>query len=79
MKYEPSVIFNKSIMTTDSFTYADAVKQLQNCSSISLETILKLSYDDLNCLFEEIKRWSVYGRDGQLRHDPFLLRAERRR
>ena len=42
------------------YQYEDAVQQLQDSGSISLEDFKKLSYDDLNELLEEIKVWCLY-------------------
>ncbi|MDF9787172.1 hypothetical protein [Polynucleobacter sphagniphilus] len=42
------------------YDYEDAVKQLQESGSISLEDFKKLAYDDLNELLEEIKVWCLY-------------------
>ena len=42
------------------YQYEDAVKQLQESGSISLEDFKNLSYDDLNELLEEIKVWCLY-------------------
>ena len=42
------------------YQYEDAVKQLQESGSISLEDFKNLSYDDLNELLEEVKVWCLY-------------------
>ena len=42
------------------YQYEDAVKQLQESGSISLEDFKNLSYEDLNELLEEIKVWCLY-------------------
>ena len=42
------------------YSYEDAVKQLQETGSISLINFKELSYDDLEELLEEIKKWCVY-------------------
>jgi len=42
------------------YQYEDAVKQLQESGSISLEDFKQLSYEDLNELLEEIKVWCLY-------------------
>jgi len=42
------------------YQYEDAVKQLQDSGSISLEDLKNLAYDDLHELFEEIKVWCLY-------------------
>lgn len=42
------------------YEYEDAVKQLQETGSISLQDFKSLSYEDLSELFEEIKKWCVY-------------------
>ena len=42
------------------YQYEDAVKQLQESGSISLEDFKNLSYDDLNELLEAIKVWCLY-------------------
>jgi hypothetical protein len=65
--------------TTAQYSYASAVRQLQDCGHISLLDMQKLSYADVDCLFEEIKRWLVYGRDINLIHDPKKLSTARRR
>jgi hypothetical protein len=65
--------------TTEQYSYASAIRQLQDCEHISLLDLKNLSYADIDCLFEEIKRWLIYGRDINFSHDPKKLRAERRR
>ncbi|MBU3624183.1 hypothetical protein [Polynucleobacter sp. AP-Latsch-80-C2] len=42
------------------YQYEDAVKQLQETGSISLDDFKNLSHDDLAELFEEIKVWCLY-------------------
>ena len=42
------------------YTYEDAVKQLQETGHISLMDFKTLSYDDLEELLDEIKKWCVY-------------------
>jgi hypothetical protein len=42
------------------YQYEDAVKQLQDSGSISLDDFKNLSYEDLNELLEEIKVWCLY-------------------
>ena len=42
------------------YQYEDAVKQLQDSGSISLQDFKNLSYEDLNELLEEIKVWCLY-------------------
>lgn len=42
------------------YQYEDAVKQLQDSGSISLQDFKNLSYDDLTELLEEIKVWCLY-------------------
>ena len=42
------------------YTYEDAVKQLQETGSIGLINFKELSYEDLDELLEEIKKWCVY-------------------
>lgn len=42
------------------FQYEDAVKQLQETGSISLDDFKNLPHDDLDELFEEIKVWCLY-------------------
>jgi hypothetical protein len=42
------------------YTYEDAVKQLQETGSIGLINLKELSYEDLDELLEEIKKWCVY-------------------
>lgn len=44
----------------NKYQYEDAIKQLQDSGSISLEDFKNLSYDDLNELLEEIKVWCLY-------------------
>jgi hypothetical protein len=46
-----------------------AIQDLQGSGCLSLANIEQLSYLDIHDLFEEIKRWSVYGN-----HDPKKLR-----
>jgi len=65
--------------TTEQYSYASAIRQLQACEHISLLDLQSLSYADVDCLFEEIKRWLIYGRDINFIYDPKKLRAERRR
>ena len=65
--------------TTEQYSYASAIRQLQDCGHISLLHLQSLSYADIECLFEEIKRWLVYGRDINLIHDPKRLSITRRR
>jgi phage FluMu protein gp41 len=42
------------------YEYEDAVKQLQDTGTISLRDFKNLSYEDLNELLEEIKKWCLY-------------------
>ncbi len=42
------------------YQYEDAVKQLQDSGSISLQDFKNLAYEDLNELLEEIKVWCLY-------------------
>ena len=42
------------------YQYEDAVMQLQESGSMSLEDFKNLSYEDLNELLEEIKVWCLY-------------------
>jgi hypothetical protein len=49
---------NDEIMS--KYQYEDAVKQLQDSGSISLQDFKNLSYDDLTELLEEIKVWCLY-------------------
>ncbi len=65
--------------TTEQYSYTCAIRQLQDCDHISLLDLQNLSYADVDCLFEEIKRWLIYGRDINFSHDPKKLGAERRR
>ncbi len=50
------------------YEYSEAIAQLKDLGYMSLEDMQKLSLKDLNNLFEEIKRWCVYGN-----HDPKKL------
>jgi hypothetical protein len=65
--------------TTEQYSYASAIRQLQDCGHISLLYLQSLSYADVECLFEEIKRWLIYGRDINFIHDLKKLKTERRR
>lgn len=56
--------------TTEQYSYASAIRQLQDCGHISLLHLQSLSYADVEYLFEEIKRWLIYGRDINFIHDP---------
>jgi len=40
--------------------YEEAVKQLQETGSISLMDFKEMSYEDLEDLLEEIKKWVLY-------------------
>ncbi len=42
------------------YQYEDAVKQLQETGTISLDDFKKLPYEDLVELLEEIKVWCLY-------------------
>ncbi len=42
------------------YLYENAVKQLQESGSISLEDFKSLPYEDLTELLEEIKVWCLY-------------------
>ena len=42
------------------YEYEDAVKQLQETGTISLQDFKNLPFEDLNELFEEIKKWCLY-------------------
>jgi GTP-binding protein EngB required for normal cell division len=42
------------------YLYENAVKQLQESGSISLEDFKNLPYEDLTELLEEIKVWCLY-------------------
>jgi hypothetical protein len=55
--------------TTSKYNYEMAIQDLQGSGCLSLANIEQLSYLDIHDLFEEIKRWSVYGN-----HDPKKLR-----
>ena len=79
MKLKQSSVAQISSDTTVQYAYADAIRQLQDYGHISLLDMQKLSYADADCLFEEIKRWLVYGRDINLIHDPKKLSTARRR
>ena len=48
------------LMELKMYTYEEAVKQLQETGSISLINFKELSYEDLEELLEEIKKWCVY-------------------
>jgi len=50
----------KNDETMSKYLYEDAVKQLQDSGSISLQDFKNLSYDDLTELLEEIKVWCLY-------------------
>lgn len=65
--------------TTEQYSYVSAIRQLQDCDHISLLHLQSLSYANVDCLFEEIKRWLVYGRGINFIHDPKKLKTERRR
>jgi len=52
------------------YSYAKAIAQLKDCGYMSLVDMQELSHADLNNVFEEIKRWRVYGN-----RDPKKLRA----
>jgi hypothetical protein len=56
--------------TEYSYTYAQAIQDLQQSGGLSLANIQALSLSDLNFLCEEIKCWRVYGN-----RDPKKLRA----
>ncbi len=56
--------------TSSQYAYAQAIEDLQKCGCLSLDSLNELSYEDLNCLCEEIKCWCVYGN-----HDPKKLRT----
>jgi hypothetical protein len=58
-----------SSIATSPFAYAQAIEDLQNSACLSLASMKRLSYIDLNCLCEEIKCWCVYGNN-----DPKKLR-----
>ena len=64
---------------TEPYSYADAIRQLQDCGHIRLLYLQNMSRADVKCLFEEIDRWLVYGRDINFLHDPKKLRTEHRR
>ena len=66
------------VQTTEQFCYADAIRRLQDCGQISLLDMQKLSGAEVDCLFEEIKYWLIYGRDINFIHDSQKLSAERR-
>jgi len=52
------------------YSYPEAIAQLKDCGYMSLVDMQELSHTDLNNVFEEIKRWRVYGN-----RDPKKLRA----
>lgn len=79
MKLKQSPVAQISSDTTVQYSYVDAIRQLQDCGHISLLDMQKLSYADTDYLFEEIKRWLVYGRDINLIHDPKKLSITGRR
>jgi hypothetical protein len=62
--------------TTEQYCYASAIRQLQDCGHISLLDMQKLSCAEVDCLFEEIKYWLIYGRDINFIHDLKKLSAE---
>jgi predicted house-cleaning noncanonical NTP pyrophosphatase (MazG superfamily) len=43
-----------------SMNYEEAVKQLQETGAISLMDFKEMSYEDLEDLLEEIKKWVLY-------------------
>jgi predicted house-cleaning noncanonical NTP pyrophosphatase (MazG superfamily) len=43
-----------------SMNYEAAVKQLQETGSMSLMDFKEMSYEDLEDLLEEIKKWALY-------------------
>jgi hypothetical protein len=57
-------------LTHSRNTYEGAIQNLQKSGYLSLSDIQELSLFDLNCLFEEIKFWRVYGN-----HDIQKLRS----
>ena len=61
----------------EQYCYASAIRQLQDCGHISLLDMQKLSCAEVDCLFEEIKYWLIYGRDLEFIHDPKKLSVER--
>jgi hypothetical protein len=64
---------------TEPYSYAGAIRQLQDCGHIRLLYLQNLSCADVKCLFEEVDRWLVYGRDINFIHDPKKLKTECRR
>jgi hypothetical protein len=54
------VVIIKNDEKMSKYLYEDAVKQLQDSGSISLQDFKNLSYDDLTELLEEIKVWCLY-------------------
>jgi len=46
---------------TSAYAYEEAIEEIKGSGLINLARIQELSYTDLGKLFEEIKRWSVYG------------------
>ena len=76
MKLESSPGSQVPLNETEQPTYADVVSQLQAGGRIGLMDLQKLSYVDITCLFEEIKRWLIYGRDSDFIHDPKKLKTE---
>ena len=62
--------------TTELYCYASAIRQLNDDANISLLDLSRLSYSEVDCLFEEIKYWLIYGRDINFIHDLKKLSAE---
>ena len=56
-----SSIHHEMTLTHSRNTYEGAIQNLQKSGYLSLSDIQELSLFDLNCLFEEIKFWRVYG------------------
>ena len=54
-------IHHEMTFTHSRNTYEGAIQNLQKSGYLSLSDIQELSLFDLNCLFEEIKFWRVYG------------------
>ena len=53
--------FGISNNATSAYAYEEAIEEIKGSGLINLARIQELSYTDLSELFEEIKRWSVYG------------------
>ena len=76
MKLKQSLLPQMPVDTNVRYSYASAIRQLQDCGHISLLDMQKLSCAEVDCLFEEIKYWLIYERDINFIHDPKKLSAE---